>query len=97
MNSLKAAISIRHISPLVLINRIGHSLPFIIKKTVLDSSSKTLYNKSVISLPNSLYPSIFKTDTKLTENDKIIVLQTCLFGKYKGKLMLVIGKRVDNE
>lgn len=41
--------------------------------------------------------SIFKTDTKLTENDKIIVLQTCLFGKYKGKLMLVIGKRVDNE
>ena len=40
---------------------------------------------------------IVKTDTKLTENDKIIVLQTCLFGKYKGKLMLVIGKRVDNE
>ncbi len=41
--------------------------------------------------------SIYKTDTKLTEDDKIIVLQTCLFGKYKGKLMLVIGKRIDNE
>lgn len=41
--------------------------------------------------------SIYKTDTKLTEDDKIIVLQTCLFGKYKGKLMLVIGKRVEDN
>lgn len=36
--------------------------------------------------------SIYDSDITLNENDSIIVLQTCLFGSNKGKLMVVVGK-----
>lgn len=39
--------------------------------------------------------SIYKTNVKLNKEDKIIILQTCLFGKYRNKLMLVVGKRIN--
>lgn len=39
--------------------------------------------------------SIYKTNIELNENDKILVLQTCLFGKYKGKLMVVVARLVE--
>ena len=39
--------------------------------------------------------SIYKTNVELNKEDKIIVLQTCLFGKHHGKLMVVVGKRID--
>lgn len=39
--------------------------------------------------------SIYKTNIELNENDKILVLQTCLFGKYKGKLMIVVARLVE--
>lgn len=39
--------------------------------------------------------SIYKTNIELNENDKILVLQTCLFGKYKGKLMVVVAKLIE--
>ena len=35
------------------------------------------------------------TYSKLNENDKVLVLQTCLFGKYKGKLMVVAARLVE--
>lgn len=40
--------------------------------------------------------SIYKTDVELNENDKVLVLQTCLFGKYKGKLMVVVARLVED-
>lgn len=39
--------------------------------------------------------SIYKTNIELNENDKVLVLQTCLFGKYKGKLMVVVAKLIE--
>lgn len=39
--------------------------------------------------------SIYKTNIELNENDKVLVLQTCLFGKYKGKLMVVVARLVE--
>lgn len=39
--------------------------------------------------------SIYKTDVELNQDDKIIVLQTCLFGKHQGKLMVVVGRKID--
>ena len=39
--------------------------------------------------------SIYKTNIELNENDKVLVLQTCLFGKYKGKLMIVVARLVE--
>ena len=43
--------------------------------------------------------SIYKSDIKLTEKDKILILQTCStnkdYKKYKKKYLLVIGRKVD--
>ncbi len=39
--------------------------------------------------------SIYKTNIELNENDKVLVLQTCLFGKNKGKLMVVVAKLIE--
>ena len=39
--------------------------------------------------------SIYKTNIELNENDKVLVLQTCLFGKYKGKLMVVVARLIE--
>ena len=39
--------------------------------------------------------SIYKSNIELNENDKVLVLQTCLFGKYKGKLMVVVAKLIE--
>ncbi len=39
--------------------------------------------------------SIYKTNIELNENDKVLVLQTCLFGKYKGKLIVVVARLVE--
>ncbi len=39
--------------------------------------------------------SIYKTNIELNENDKVLVLQTCLFDKYKGKLMVVVARLVE--
>ncbi len=40
--------------------------------------------------------SIYKTNIELNEDDNVLVLQTCLFGKYKGKLMVVVAKLIKN-
>lgn len=39
--------------------------------------------------------SIYKSNIELNENDKVLVLQTCLFGKNKGKLMVVVAKLIE--
>ena len=43
--------------------------------------------------------SIYKSDIKLSENDKILILQTCStnkeFKKYKKKYLLIIARKVD--
>lgn len=39
--------------------------------------------------------SIYKTNVELNKEDRIIVLQTCIYGKYAGKLLIVAGKRID--
>ena len=39
--------------------------------------------------------SIYKSDATLNEEDKIVVLQTCIYGKYAGKLLVVVGRRVN--
>ena len=39
--------------------------------------------------------TIYKSNIELNENDKVLVLQTCLFGKYKGKLMVVVAKLIE--
>lgn len=33
--------------------------------------------------------SIFDIDAKIDENSKIFVLQTCMFGKYRKKLLVI--------
>lgn len=39
--------------------------------------------------------SIYKSNVTLNEEDKIIVLQTCIYGKYAGKLLVVVGRKVN--
>ena len=44
--------------------------------------------------------SFYKTKTKLQNNDKIIILQTCSnhsdYQKYEKKYLLVIAKKIEN-
>ena len=44
---------------------------------------------------NNFLKTLEKTNIELNENDKVLVLQTCLFGKYKGKLMVVVARLVE--
>ena len=39
--------------------------------------------------------SIYKSDVTLNNSDKIIALQTCIYGKYAGKLLVVVGKKIN--
>lgn len=39
--------------------------------------------------------SFYESNIELTGEDEIIVLQTCLFGKYRGKLLVVSAKRLN--
>lgn len=39
--------------------------------------------------------SLHKSNLVLEKQDKIIVLQTCLFGKYNGKFLIVSGKQIQ--
>lgn len=45
---------------------------------------KTLQNKS-----------LYKNNLVLTGSDKILVLQTCLFGEYNGKLLIIVAKKIS--
>lgn len=38
--------------------------------------------------------SLYKIDSDITETDNILVLQTCIYGKYKGKLLIVAAKEI---
>lgn len=38
--------------------------------------------------------SLYKIDSDIIETDNILVLQTCIYGKYKGKLLIVVAKEI---
>ncbi len=38
--------------------------------------------------------SKYELDVDVSEKDNIVILQTCLFGKYNGKLLVVVGKEI---
>lgn len=47
-------------------------------------------NEELLSHFNRLKnSSIFDIDAKIDENSKILVLQTCMFGKYRKKLLVI--------
>lgn len=39
--------------------------------------------------------SKYKIDVSINKDDKIMVLQTCIFGKYHNKLLIIVGKEID--
>ncbi len=39
--------------------------------------------------------SFYKNDLEISENDNIIVLQTCLFKENRNKLLIIIGKQIN--
>ncbi len=49
------------------------------------------WNNHYIRLKNK---SMYDSNTNLTGKDKIIVLQTCIFGNNKGSLLIIVGKQI---
>lgn len=39
--------------------------------------------------------SLYESNLILAGSDKILILQTCLFGKYNGKLLIIVAKKID--
>lgn len=40
--------------------------------------------------------SLYNTNSQVNENDNILILQTCVYGEYKGKLLIVAAKEIKN-
>ena len=41
--------------------------------------------------------SKYKLNVTVNKNDKIIVLQTCIFGRYHDKLLVIVGKEIERK
>ncbi|MGM9874894.1 MAG: class B sortase [Bacilli bacterium] len=41
--------------------------------------------------------SKYKINVTVNKNDKIIVLQTCIFGRYHDKLLVIVGKEIERK
>lgn len=41
--------------------------------------------------------SKYKINVSLTEDDNIVVLQTCIFGKYHDKLLVIVGREIERK
>lgn len=41
--------------------------------------------------------SLYDTNVNLNESDKILILQTCVYGSYSGKLLIVAAKEIDKN
>ena len=38
--------------------------------------------------------SLYETNVELLESDNILILQTCIYGEYKGKLLVIAAKEI---
>lgn len=41
--------------------------------------------------------SLYDTVVNIEKNDNILVLQTCIYGKYKGKLLVIVAKEIKEN
>ena len=41
--------------------------------------------------------SLYDTGVNIEESDNVLVLQTCIYGKYKGKLLVIVAKKVKEN
>ena len=41
--------------------------------------------------------SKYKINVTVNKNDKIMVLQTCIFGRYHDKLLVIVGKEIERK
>ena len=41
--------------------------------------------------------SLYDTRVNIEESDNVLVLQTCIYGKYKGKLLVIVAKKVKEN
>lgn len=41
--------------------------------------------------------SLYNTGVNIEESDNVLVLQTCIYGKYKGKLLVIVAKKVKEN
>lgn len=41
--------------------------------------------------------SKYKTEASISESDNIVVLQTCIFGRYHDKLLVIVGKEIERK
>ena len=41
--------------------------------------------------------SLYDTRFNIEESDNVLVLQTCIYGKYKGKLLVIVAKKVKEN
>lgn len=41
--------------------------------------------------------SLYDTEVNIEESDNVLVLQTCIYGKYKGKLLVIVAKKVKEN
>ena len=41
--------------------------------------------------------SLYDTGVNIEESDNVLVLQTCIYGKYKGKLLVIVAKKIKEN
>ncbi len=41
--------------------------------------------------------SLYETGVNIEESDDVLVLQTCIYGKYKGKLLVIVAKEIKEN
>lgn len=41
--------------------------------------------------------SLYDTGVNIEESDNVLVLQTCIYGKYKGKLLVIVAKEIKEN
>lgn len=41
--------------------------------------------------------SLYDTEVNIEESDNVLVLQTCIYGKYKGKLLVIVAKKIKEN